>query len=315
MTQQTIAPALSTRQVIKNDIIQAVEYKDLVFDIQKTYDNKKDYEYTLMAFVNFIADHRKRMCYFQDSTIQDYKRWLLANKDYKPATVKKYLVVAKDYCKALFERRNQMEVIKLDTDITLNSRGKSIKTPKVQAQIKQGFKDYELKKILDAYPLLADKQLKALISLLYFGAYRIGECQSLRWSDVDFNKKTIAIVGKGSIANTKTMHSAIVQALGELKNGANPKGAIFKVAGKQANIKTLRRWIQRFLAKLDIIGHNPHSFRHSSIMECVRAGFNLEQLKYHSRHQGLAGLQAYISSVQAEDCSKKLEQTLTSVSK
>ncbi|MCY4010678.1 MAG: site-specific integrase [Candidatus Saccharibacteria bacterium] len=310
------SPALSTRQVNQKKIIQGILLQDILTDIQATYKDNQDYQYTLMSFIKFVCDDREFYCYFGLSTIQDYKTWLTTVKKYKPATIKKYLIVAKDYCQAMYKRKDEVnQPVKITEDITLNSRGKPIKIPKVNTQLKQGFKNYELKKIKQAYPTLTDLRLKALLSLLYFGAYRIGECQSLMWSDIDFNKKTISVVGKGNIANTKAMHSEIEKALGELQGQLKLKGAIFKTAGKQANTKTLRRWIQRFLADLDIKGHNPHSFRHTSIMECVRAGFTLEQLKYHSRHQGLAGLQAYISSVQAENSHELIEQALTSVSK
>ena len=312
---QQHSPTLLTKQVKKRDLIIAIYYDELILDIRQTYKDNLDYHYTLMSFVNFVADHKKRTCYFYDDTIQSYKDYLTTDRKYKPATIKKYLIVAKDYCKALYERRYQTEVVRLDKDITLNNRGKSIKTPKVNTQLKHGFNTQEMEKIKTAYAELSDQRLKALIALMYFGAYRIGKCQAMTWSDIDFNKKTISVIGQGSVANSKAMHSEIEQVLWQLKEQTNGKGAIFKTANKQANIRTLRRWIQAFLEQLKIKGHNPHSFRHSSIQDCVRAGFTLEQLKYHSRHQGLAGLQAYISSVQAENSSELIEQTLTSVNK
>lgn len=332
------SPALSVNSAVQktSQIVDAVlvrNHAEFVADILKLYPYRTNYWYSIKPFIEFVSgypiqikngsadnndpnNHRPVVLY--GYSLEDYLKHLHAYKNekgigYKPTTIKRHFIVARDYCQILYKRRYNSPM-KIQTDITLLANGKKLKNPKVQKQLKSDFRKDELKRILDYYRSTDDLRLKALISLLYFGAYRIGEVANLKWSDVDFNKRTISVIGKGGQPNVKTMHPEIENCLKNIVS-EKPSSPVFSlINGKPISKRTLQRWITLMLDRLNIKGYSAHTFRHSSIMELVRAGFSIEELKYHSRHAGLSGLSAYISHIQAENSSKKIAKTLTDMS-
>ncbi|MCY4088780.1 MAG: site-specific integrase [Candidatus Saccharibacteria bacterium] len=281
----------------------------LVFQI---YDevNQADYNLTIRRFVDFICPDKK-IAFIHRDTLIDFKKYLEKDakdkwgKKLKPATQRKYFLVAKDFVTTLHKNGS------LAVDITTLINGKTIKAPKAPSSGKKPFTQYELKKILDAYRELNDTKLKLLICLLYFHGLRIGEIAKLDFNSFDVPANTLTIRGKGGYIDIREMHSQLAQCFREYSKEYKPRTALFVTKDKPTSKRTLQHYIGNFLDNLKIHGKSPHIFRHSAIMELAKTkGTTLDDLKYFSRHQSIQSLAAYFHVIKSEKSHQKIEKAL-----
>lgn len=154
----------------------------------------------------------------------------------------------------------------------------------------------------------------ALFRLLAFSGIRIGECLSLYWSDLDFDKNTINIdksltqvKGGYEISTTKTFSSVrtisldqetlailkkwkLEQAKALLKKGfKNDKGVIFSDWKGQTlnhpNINGRSRRIAEY-AELPCIGL--HGFRHTHATLLFESGVNPKEIQHRLGHSDIS---------------------------
>ena len=133
---------------------------------------------------------------------------------------------------------------------------------------------------------------RAIVDILFYTGIRISELANLKWSDIDMNKKTMVILGKGSKYRTVVFNGITKVSLLKYKmskcgnneyvvtsdkypyNGLNKSsiGIIIKKMNNRVQLST----------KL-----TAHVFRHSFATVCLRKGMPIEQLRVLLGHKSL----------------------------
>lgn len=140
---------------------------------------------------------------------------------------------------------------------------------------------------------LNNTSLCVLLSL--YTGLRVGEICGLRWSDIDFTKRTITV--RRTVQRIRTGHSTRLL-IGSPKSHSSRRSipipafiadilrrfrrsdniCILSGSEKIAEPRTLQRRFKTILKKADLPSINFHSLRHMFATNCIRAGFDVKTL-------------------------------------
>jgi integrase/recombinase XerC len=142
----------------------------------------------------------------------------------------------------------------------------------------------------------------ALVELLYATGARVSEVCGLDLEDLDFNRNTIRVLGKGNKERMIPMGAPAVKALHTYINGAryqlaNDKSgrALFLGArGKRIDQRAVRTVVYEALSALEGVERmGPHSLRHSAATHLLEGGADLRTVQEILGHSSLATTQIY----------------------
>ena len=270
---------------------------------------RKDYQYRIGHFLNFISDKR-----LNQNSFLEYKNYLKLRTDYTVATKNKYLVTAKIFLKEL-NRRSLLPV-----DITQNIKSFS----QSKKHKKEGLNDQEIEKLtiaLKEFPNTPpNTRIKAMISLMVLQGLRQIEITRLDVKDVDLIRKTALVEGKGrDDKEIIYLHPETVKHIKRYLKANNLKdGALFvsnSNNSKNVRITTrgLRMIIKKVLKDLDI-EKCVHGFRHyftTTLLKNYQG--NLLRVAQYTRHKSLEMLQVYNDNIEMENDLPKYYKTFKGV--
>jgi site-specific recombinase XerD len=141
----------------------------------------------------------------------------------------------------------------------------------------------------DSQKLLMAKREHTLLLLLYGGGLRVSEACGLQWKQIDFDKRVLRILGKGSKERIVAVPPKVISALSELERShtfvfgrekLDPRKAydIVREQGRRAGL----------LKPL-----HPHALRHSFATHLLSSGANLRTLQELLGHANLQATQRY----------------------
>jgi integrase/recombinase XerC len=142
----------------------------------------------------------------------------------------------------------------------------------------------------------------ALVELLYATGARVSEICGLDLEDLDFNRNTIRVLGKGNKERMIPMGAPAVKALNTYINGARPQLANDKSAralflgsrGKRIDQRAVRTVVYEALSALEGVERmGPHSLRHSAATHLLEGGADLRTVQEILGHSSLATTQIY----------------------
>ena len=272
-------------------------------------ETRKDYQYRIGHFLNFISDKR-----LNQNSFLEYKNYLKLRTDYTVATKNKYLVTAKIFLKEL-NRRSLLPV-----DITQNIKSFS----QSKKHKKEGLNDQEIEKLTIALKELPNTppntRIKAMISLLVLQGLRQIEITRLDVKDIDLIRKTALVEGKGrDDKEIIYLHPETVKYIKRYLKANNLKdGALFvsnSNNSKNVRITTrgLRMIIKKILKDLDI-EKCIHGFRHyftTTLLKNYQG--NLLRVAQYTRHRSLEMLQVYNDNIEMENDLPKYYKTFRGI--
>lgn len=270
-------------------------------DVNET--TQKEYS----ARINLFASYIKQNGFNQQSCI-NFKRYLQSRADYSVSTKNKYLSTARIFLKEL-NRRGMLPI-----DITYNVK----QFRQTKKHKKEGLSDKEIQligvKIKFLPPTPKNLRLKALYSLLAFQGMRQIEIIRLNVEDIDFNRKTILVQGKGEDDKELVyLAPTTIKALREyLKNTRLTSGSIFRSLGNRKSERMDTRTIKRdFGVIFKNLGfeRTVHGFRHFFVTELLK-NMSPHDVRKFSRHRSLEMLMIYDDEVLVEEKAQKVFQVM-----
>ena len=156
----------------------------------------------------------------------------------------------------------------------------------------------------------------AIVEMLYATGARVGELCGLDLSDVDYDRQTIKVLGKGNKERTIPLGNPAVRALTNwLKQGreqianANSGNAVFIGArGKRIDQRAVRTVVYEALSAIEGIERmGPHALRHSAATHLLEGGADLRTVQEILGHASLATTQIY-THVSTERLQKVFKQ-------
>ena len=141
---------------------------------------------------------------------------------------------------------------------------------------------------------------KALLSLLYGGGLRRSEVIQLKWTAIDFSRRTMRIDGKGRKIRNVPMNETLIIVLKSLKKvtlekwGEGIELVLLTDSGKPCYPKFVYNRVVRMLSSVTTSEKkSPHVLRHSMATHLMDHGAELNAVKEILGHASLSSTQIY----------------------
>jgi integrase/recombinase XerC len=156
----------------------------------------------------------------------------------------------------------------------------------------------------------------AILEVLYASGARVSELCGLDLDDVDYNRNTIRVLGKGNKERTIPLGGPAIKALNQWLKDGRPSLATDKSAravflgsrGGRIDQRTVRTVVYEALSALEGVERmGPHALRHSAATHLLEGGADLRTVQEILGHASLATTQNY-THVSTERLQKAFKQ-------
>jgi integrase/recombinase XerC len=144
---------------------------------------------------------------------------------------------------------------------------------------------------------------RAVFEVLYSTGCRISEAVGLRWGDVDLDRGTAIVTGKGNKDRLVILGKPALAALIELRSDLMAESAVFAAGGaaifrsargKVLSPRMIERRMKVYLAESGLSADvTPHKLRHSFATHMLDAGADLRGVQEMLGHTSLSTTQIY----------------------
>lgn len=156
----------------------------------------------------------------------------------------------------------------------------------------------------------------AMVEVLYATGARVAELCGLDLSDVDYDRQTIRVLGKGNKERTIPIGNPAIEALKVwlkdgrkfLINGQSGNAVFLGARGKRIDQRAVRTVVYNALSAIEGIERmGPHALRHSAATHLLEGGADLRTVQEILGHASLATTQIY-THVSTERLQKAFKQ-------
>ena len=156
----------------------------------------------------------------------------------------------------------------------------------------------------------------AMVELLYATGARVAELCGLDVSDIDYDRQTIRVLGKGNKERTIPLGNPAMKALNvwlkegrdSIKNSLSGNAIFLGARGKRIDQRTVRTVVYNALQAIEGIERmGPHALRHSAATHLLEGGADLRTVQEILGHASLATTQIY-THVSTERLQKAFKQ-------
>lgn len=156
----------------------------------------------------------------------------------------------------------------------------------------------------------------AMVEILYASGARVAELCGLNFLDIDYDRQTIRVLGKGNkervipIGNPamRALKEWLVKGRDELKNSTSGDAVFLGARGKRIDQRTVRTVVYKALEAIEGIERmGPHALRHSAATHLLEGGADLRTVQEILGHASLATTQIY-THVSTERLQKAFKQ-------
>ena len=282
---------------MKNNISESIQnYLAELTDVKRVSENTiVAYQKDLDQFYNFLL--KKEIDSFKSLSERIIRLYILKlNEDKlnrnsigrKLSTLRGYvnyllrLEIIKD--DILLSIKNPKRKRVLPEIITLDSFLKIIKLIDEESDYSESKKDF--------------RNHKLIFELLYGCALRVSELCNLNIGDIDLNRQSIRVIGKGSKTRIVPLgdKSAVIlqDYLSTRTSVHNLDPLILTTTNKRLYPKYVSRLVKKYLSKVsDVSKKSPHVFRHSAATHMLDKGADLLAVKEILGHENLSTTQIY----------------------
>lgn len=239
------------------DLRQTFEYENLS-DIKKRFWTEAELLGSVRAAFNRLADLS------------------LASRNRKAATLKSFFSWAFD--EGLSERDLSIQVI----------------CPRVPRKLPHFISVDEALAVLNALTQERSKYLKEkiLFLLLYGGGLRVSEACSLKWEQIQFQQKTLRLIGKGSKERIVAVPELVMDSLRTWSKESS--GTEYVFGDSALNPRTAYEMVRQSGQRAGLLKPlHPHALRHSFATHLLTSGANLRTLQELLGHESLQATEKY----------------------
>jgi integrase/recombinase XerC len=249
----------------------------------------KSYKSDLSDFINYCNNTGKdEISVVSERFIKSYLMQLSERNLEKISIVRKLSAL-----RGLFAFAFKEDLIKQNPTSQLKNPRTSKKLPEITSA-ENILKTFELADEADENSLL----IKAIFELLYGCSLRVSEVCNLKVGDLDLEKGSIRVLGKGSKVRIVPVGDQSKKNLSQYMEtfpSENYSELLLKNSkGKKLYEKFVYRIVNKYLSKVtDIRKKSPHILRHSSATHMLDRGADLRAVKEILGHENLKTTQIY----------------------
>ena len=284
------------------------------------------YKYAFVSLFQFVNKKYKKeistleLKDLNKETIEKYLEYLEKEKNNSISTVNQRLAAIKSFFNYL--TIEDIEYISLCNEIH------SIKIKKTKQETIKYLSKEGIKEILSLPKTWIENGVRdlAILTLLYDSGARVQELVNIKIKDIDFNKKTVYLFGKGRKARIVPLISQTIKILEKYIKiyniPINSDNLLFYNSKKEA---LTRMGITYIIKKYVSIARNknplefqinvtPHTFRHSKAMHLLESGVNLIYIRDFLGHESVITTEIY-ARANPENKRKAIEKHSEELSK
>lgn len=284
------------------------------------------YKYAFVSLLQFVNKKYKKeisrleLKDLNKETIEKYLEYLEKEKNNSISTVNQRLAAIKSFFNYL--TIEDIEYISLCNEIH------SIKIKKTKQETIKYLSKEGIKEILSLPKTSIENGVRdlAILTLLYDSGARVQELVNIKIKDIDFNKKTVYLFGKGRKARIVPLISQTIKILEKYIKiyniPINSDNLLFYNSKKEA---LTRMGITYIIKKYVSIAKNknplefqinvtPHTFRHSKAMHLLESGVNLIYIRDFLGHESVTTTEIY-ARANPENKRKAIEKHSEELSK
>jgi integrase/recombinase XerC len=249
----------------------------------------KSYKADLSDFLNYCIDTGKDdISVVSERFIKSYLMQLSERNLEKISIVRKLSAL-----RGLFAFAFKEDLIKQNPTSQVKNPRTSKKLPEITSA-ENILKTFELADEADENSLL----IKAIFELLYGCSLRVSEVCNLKVGDLDIEKGSIRVLGKGSKVRIVPVGDQSKKNLKEyietFPSESYSEPLLKNNKGKKLYEKFVYRIVNKYLSKVtDIRKKSPHILRHSSATHMLDRGADLRAVKEILGHENLKTTQIY----------------------
>jgi integrase/recombinase XerC len=156
----------------------------------------------------------------------------------------------------------------------------------------------------------------AIVEMLYATGARVGELCGLDFNDIDYDRQTIRVLGKGNKERTipfgnpalRALMSWLKQGRDQIAQSQSGDAVFIGARGKRIDQRTVRTVVYEALSAIEGIERmGPHALRHSAATHLLEGGADLRTVQEILGHASLATTQIY-THVSTERLQKAFKQ-------
>lgn len=272
------------------------EYLNYLENIRKySFDTVKSYESDIIQFLDFCDNRNKNFLKIDYNFVREYLRYLKEERSEKSTSVSRKISALRGFYDFLLKEEE-------DEGVGANYF-KLVKLPRKEKKLPRFFSYQELEVMFG----IPDKktpigQRDALIlEMLYATGMRVSELVSVKVDDIDFKRRRIKIMGKGSkeryVFYTDVCENVLNLYLEDGRCEINTRGSKFLFINHLGGVLTPRgvRYILDKIIRQTSISKNisPHMIRHSFATHLLNEGCDLLSVQELLGHESLKATSVY----------------------
>ncbi len=147
---------------------------------------------------------------------------------------------------------------------------------------------------------------RAIMMVLYDTGLRLSELAGMTFSKLDFENKTITVLGKGNKKRTVSFDEKVQRALFDYVKVHPLKSDVVWLTEEKRPITGCG--IQQMFGKrrkmIDVKRLHPHMFRHSCAVNLLQAGMDIDSVMKYLGQETITVLQGYLKSLKSQNASE-----------
>lgn len=255
----------------------------------------KNYQLDLTDFFKYVDKSNIDFLSIENIHVRGYLKYL-DTCNLKNTTISRRISALRTFYNYLLEKG----LVK--SNIFLN-----VKNPKLEKKLPNYLNYTEIEELLASIDTRTDEGLerRLLIEMFYSTGCRVGEMVNVKISDIDFNNKTIKVMGKGSKERIVYYGDYASKYLEDYLKNKDKKGYLFtNKRGEKLTIEEVEYIVRDIMKHISIKTHvTPHTLRHTFATHLLNNGADIRTVQELLGHANLSttGIYTHVSSDRLKD--------------
>lgn len=274
--------------------LDAIHEFDRYLQVERNLSEKtrRAYQFDLQKFYEYIVRQKGRAPQVQQidaAMIRDWMHYLQLERSYKATTLSRTISTLRAFFRFCMNRKL----------VTANP-AEGLHNPKQVRKLPIYLIESELKKLLDAPQ--TDNPMEhrdyAILMTLGFTGFRLQELVGLNLDDVDFERGTIKVFGKGRKERLVPMNKLVRRALEEYLNvrpHVESKAVFLNKFGRRLSGRSVENIVKKYVRRAGIGGKkiSPHKLRHTFATLLHMKDVDILEIKDLLGHASITSTQIY----------------------